>query len=162
MLAIIGDQFAECEVGVVGEGGVEVGGEDGAERERGEYPEICGGTISVRQNEDIMTVWNRTEADPRVKDKIQCVLWHFYHALSCSSLWNAPLTFLRPQSNNPQSPEPPRDDAYGVQVEQRSALHSRPMLLPLVLSTYTDALCTDSMQDKSSFRVPAGDRTPLS
>ena len=99
MLAIIGDQFAECEVGAVGEGvGTEVGGEDGAEgqreRERGEYPEICGGTISVRQNEDIMTVWNRTEADPRVKDKIQCVVCPIYHALSSSSLSNAPLTFL--------------------------------------------------------------------
>ena len=66
VLAIIGDQFAGCEVDKL----------DG-ERERdripggSEWPEICGATISVRQNEDIISVWNRTDGDPRVKEKIK-------------------------------------------------------------------------------------------
>ncbi|KAI0343007.1 eukaryotic translation initiation factor 4E class II [Trametopsis cervina] len=63
VLAVIGDQFAHCDA------------EPSADRAEGEHgasdwPQICGCTISVRQNEDIITVWNRVESDPRVKDKI--------------------------------------------------------------------------------------------
>ena len=71
VLSIIGDQFAGCNPdspvpGVDGEAGER--GKDSAE-----YPEICGCTISVRQNEDIITVWNRTDSDPKIKDKIKWV-----------------------------------------------------------------------------------------
>lgn len=57
----MGDQFDEC------------GPDAGGEKLGDEWPEICGCTISVRQNEDIVTVWNRTEGDVKVKEKIQCV-----------------------------------------------------------------------------------------
>ena len=62
VLAIIGDQFADCEL---------ESREDGKKGDgKEEWPEICGCTISVRQNEDIISVWNKVEADPRVKEKV--------------------------------------------------------------------------------------------
>lgn len=67
VLAVIGDQFADCEVEPPEHG---TGGENGVSSE---WPQICGCTISVRQNEDIITVWNRFEGDAKVKDKIKCV-----------------------------------------------------------------------------------------
>lgn len=68
VLAVIGDQFAECDVESPGNG------VDGEHAPAGEWPQICGCTISVRQNEDIITVWNRVEGDAKVKDKIKYVL----------------------------------------------------------------------------------------
>ena len=72
VLAIIGDQFADCEAepssspsGAAADGGNNGGGSGS------EWPQICGCTISVRQNEDIITVWNRVEGDAKVKEKIQ-------------------------------------------------------------------------------------------
>lgn len=68
MLAVIGDQFADCEV--------EPSGQDADGENNGggnEWPQICGCTISVRQNEDIITVWNRVENDAKVKEKIKYV-----------------------------------------------------------------------------------------
>ena len=62
VLALVGDQFA----GVGGGGGE---GDDAA-------PDICGATISVRQNEDIVSVWNRVEADQKVRERIRCVCSH--------------------------------------------------------------------------------------
>ncbi|KAH8104048.1 eukaryotic translation initiation factor 4E class II [Cristinia sonorae] len=102
VLAVIGDQFDEV-------AGSEAHINDAAD----EWPEICGCTISVRQNEDIITVWNRTDGDAKVKDRIKSII---QRALNLS-----PATTMEYKSNN------------------------------------------DSMQDKSSFRVPsAADRTPLS
>ncbi|KAI9450757.1 translation initiation factor eIF 4e-like domain-containing protein [Russula earlei] len=60
VLALIGDQFA----------GVAPTHED-------EWPEICGCTISVRQNEDILSVWNRIDEPKlreRIRDRIRAVL----------------------------------------------------------------------------------------
>lgn len=37
-----------------------------------EWPEICGCTISVRQSEDIISIWNRVE-DAKVRERIRCV-----------------------------------------------------------------------------------------
>lgn len=72
MLAVIGDQFVDCDVEPNG------GDHGDAERENGtattEWPQICGCTISVRQNEDIITVWNRVEGDAKLKEKIKYVL----------------------------------------------------------------------------------------
>ncbi|KAL6307230.1 translation initiation factor eIF 4e-like domain-containing protein [Sparassis latifolia] len=87
VLAVLGDQF-------------------------GEWPEICGCTISVRQNEDIISVWNRSDADAKVKERIRETIRRVLNF--------PPTTVMEYKSNN------------------------------------------DSMQDKSSFRVPAADRTPLS
>lgn len=90
-MAVIGDQFDECVpeveagsgagagagvglgIGVgVGVGTGKVDGVDGETADGdGVWPEICGCTISVRQNEDILTVWNKTDSDPKVKDKIK-------------------------------------------------------------------------------------------
>ena len=56
VLALIGDQFA----------GVAQPHEDA-------WPEICGCTISVRQNEDILSVWNRID-DPKLRERVRCGL----------------------------------------------------------------------------------------
>jgi translation initiation factor 4E len=55
VLALVGDQFA----------GVAPPHED-------EWPEICGCTISVRQSEDILSVWNRID-EPKLRERIRCV-----------------------------------------------------------------------------------------
>ncbi|KAF8268696.1 eukaryotic translation initiation factor 4E class II [Lactarius quietus] len=60
VLALIGDQFA----------GVAQPHEDA-------WPEICGCTISVRQNEDILSIWNRIDEPKlreRIRDRIRTVL----------------------------------------------------------------------------------------
>lgn len=50
------------------------GDDDGSENDDGEeWPEICGCTISVRQSEDILSVWNRVEVDMKVREKIRWV-----------------------------------------------------------------------------------------
>lgn len=69
MLAVIGDQFDECGPDERDSSSAATAASDGAE-----WPEICGCTISVRQNEDILTVWNRNDADAKVKEKVKCVI----------------------------------------------------------------------------------------
>ncbi|KAH9933335.1 eukaryotic translation initiation factor 4E class II [Fomitopsis serialis] len=84
----------------------------GGDAPQGDWPEICGCTISVRQNEDIISIWNRRE-DARVKEAVKETI---------RRVLNLPSTTVMEYKSN-----------------------------------------TDSMQDKSSFRVPAStDRTPLS
>ncbi|KAI0258943.1 translation initiation factor eIF 4e-like domain-containing protein [Gloeopeniophorella convolvens] len=60
VLALVGDQFAGL-----------------AHPHPDDWPEICGCTISVRQSEDILSVWNRQD-DPklreRIRDRIRAVL----------------------------------------------------------------------------------------
>ncbi|THU86250.1 eukaryotic translation initiation factor 4E [Dendrothele bispora CBS 962.96] len=111
VLAIIGDQFDECRL--VGEGGSEVAGnwEDSSDS-GAELPEICGCTISVRQSEDIVSLWNRVDGDVKVREKIRDTIRKVLHL--------PPTTIMEYKSNN------------------------------------------DSMQDNSSFRNSAIDRTPLS
>ena len=57
VLAILGEQFDDIQLP--------------ADEEPDEWPGICGCTISVRPNEDIISVWNRYEADPKIRDKIK-------------------------------------------------------------------------------------------
>ena len=64
VLAVIGDQFDECSPMTHSQ---DAGGADG------ELPEICGCTISVRQSEDIVSLWNRVDEDMEVRDRIRCV-----------------------------------------------------------------------------------------
>ena len=65
VLAVVGDLFDECK----GSSGSEEEGE-GKSPEK-EYPEICGCTISVRQSEDIISLWNRTEVNRQGREKIR-------------------------------------------------------------------------------------------
>ncbi|KAL1944989.1 hypothetical protein VTO73DRAFT_2609 [Trametes versicolor] len=67
VLAVIGDQFDGVDDG-------EGSQPDAAALEGvppGEWPEICGCTISVRQNEDIISLWNRRDGNPKSKEKIK-------------------------------------------------------------------------------------------
>ena len=109
VLAIIGDQFDECRNPEENE--VAANWEDKSDASGTEWPEICGCTISVRQSEDIVSLWNRVEADVKVRDKIRDTL---------RKVLNLPAsTIMEYKSNN------------------------------------------DSMQDKSSFRNSAIDRSTL-
>ncbi|KAI0316021.1 translation initiation factor eIF 4e-like domain-containing protein [Amylostereum chailletii] len=95
-----------------GGGGAKGGSEKGGESRDEEWPEICGCTISVRQNEDILSVWNRVEADLKMRERIRDMI---------RRVLNLPSTTVMEYKTN-----------------------------------------NDSMQDKSSFRKPTVDRTPLS
>ncbi|KZT09862.1 eukaryotic translation initiation factor 4E class II [Laetiporus sulphureus 93-53] len=126
ILAIVGDQFSDCAASGDAsptdgtQGGVkekekteENGAAANADTPPGDWPEICGCTISVRQNEDIISVWNKSDADARVKEKVKETI---------KRALNLPASIVMEYKSN-----------------------------------------NDSMQDKSSFRVPASvDRTPLS
>ncbi|KAI0060725.1 eukaryotic translation initiation factor 4E class II [Artomyces pyxidatus] len=113
VLAIVGDQFAgDGESKADGVESWRSGAKDAAGAKEEEWPEICGCTISVRQSEDIVSVWNRVEADPKVRERIRDTIRRVLHLPST--------TLMEYKSNN------------------------------------------DSMQDKSSFRNSAIDRTPMS
>lgn len=69
MCGVVGDMFDEC-----GRGRLKVDGDGDGNNEDDngeEWPEICGCTISVRQSEDIVALWNRVEADMKVREKIR-------------------------------------------------------------------------------------------
>lgn len=69
MCAVVGDQFAED-----GESGSRSG--DGVVDDAQivpAAPEICGCTISVRNSEDILSVWNKG-TDAKINARIRCVL----------------------------------------------------------------------------------------
>ena len=57
LLAVLGEQFDDLQ--------------PPANEELDEWPGICGCTISIRPNEDIISVWNRYEADTKIRDKIK-------------------------------------------------------------------------------------------
>lgn len=107
---IVGDLFDECGRGKLRPDN-DGTGNGSMEGEGGDWPEICGCTISVRQSEDIISVWNRVEGDLKVRDKIRDTV---------RSILNLPpTTIMEYKSNN------------------------------------------DSIQDKSSFRNSAIERTPF-
>ncbi|KAI0325900.1 eukaryotic translation initiation factor 4E class II [Cubamyces sp. BRFM 1775] len=112
VLAVIGDQFD----GVVDEGEAQQSQPNPEGVPPGEWPEICGCTISVRQNEDIISLWNRHDGNAKSKEKIKETIRRVLNL--------PPTTTMEYKSNNEMS--------------------------------------SDSMQDKSSFRVNQSDRTPLS
>ncbi|KAH9852641.1 eukaryotic translation initiation factor 4E class II [Lenzites betulinus] len=66
VLAVIGDQFDGIDDG---ESTQPEASSDGVPS--GDWPEICGCTISVRQNEDIISLWNRRDGNPKSKEKIK-------------------------------------------------------------------------------------------
>jgi translation initiation factor 4E len=67
---VVGDAFDECR-SIVPDAESDDGNVQGSAE--GGLPEICGCTISVRQSEDIISLWNRVEADKSCRDKIRCV-----------------------------------------------------------------------------------------
>ncbi|OBZ73660.1 Eukaryotic translation initiation factor NCBP [Grifola frondosa] len=74
VLAVIGDQFDGCGTTPGEDTSATVPTDEGSAGEAvppGEWPEICGCTISVRQNEDIISLWNRHEPDPKLREKIR-------------------------------------------------------------------------------------------
>lgn len=96
VMAVVGDQFDDCGPGNAGFGGTPTGAADVASWRSGppggetpgagngngngngvasvgNEPEICGCTLSVRQHEDILSVWNKHGLDSRVNQRIKCV-----------------------------------------------------------------------------------------
>jgi translation initiation factor 4E len=78
VMAILGDQFDECHSTVrtpgVSASTDEAGKVEDDDENEVEWPEICGCTISVRQHEDIVSVWNRVDGDLKVREQIRYVL----------------------------------------------------------------------------------------
>ncbi|KAF9005990.1 translation initiation factor eIF 4e-like domain-containing protein [Cyathus striatus] len=119
VLAIIGDQFDDCRSTLPSSekqnGAASANGDNAANSEDGgeptAWPEICGCTISVRQSEDIISLWNRVDGDTKLREKIRDTLKKVLNL--------PPSTIMEYKSNN------------------------------------------DSMQDKSSFRNSAIDRSSL-
>ncbi|KAK7056316.1 hypothetical protein VNI00_002869 [Paramarasmius palmivorus] len=133
VLAILGDQFDECrqlsDTGGDGPAGVASSWEDSSDSES-EWPEICGCTISVRQSEDIISLWNRVEVDIKVREKIRDTMRRVLHL--------PPATIMEYKTNNGK-------------------------IFPLIVGVNRLTLFfADSMNDKSSFRNSAVDRTPFS
>ena len=62
VLAVIGDQFGDCRNTAKVKTGDDI-----------EWPEISGCTISVRQSEDIITLWNQIDGDIKVREQIRSV-----------------------------------------------------------------------------------------
>ncbi|PPR03195.1 hypothetical protein CVT26_008043 [Gymnopilus dilepis] len=71
VMAVIGDQFDDTsrKAGLAGANKSDDGSDLGTE-----WPEICGCTISVRQSEDIVTLWNKVEADQKLRERIRDTL----------------------------------------------------------------------------------------
>ncbi|KAI5124276.1 hypothetical protein M0805_005123 [Coniferiporia weirii] len=69
ILAVVGDQFDDCGPSVPGGPGAAGAQAAGADAEND--PEICGCTLSVRQHEDILSVWNKHGSDVRVNQRIR-------------------------------------------------------------------------------------------
>ncbi|KAF5377793.1 hypothetical protein D9757_008099 [Collybiopsis confluens] len=93
VLAVLGDQFDECRLS--SEPVASNWEEDGSDSGGVDPPEICGCTISVRQSEDIITLWNRFEADVKVRERIRDTIRKVLHL--------PPSTIMEYKSNNGKS-----------------------------------------------------------
>lgn len=135
VLALIGDQFT----------GVAPPHED-------EWPEICGCTISVRQSEDILSIWNRVD-EPKLRERIRCVYSGRFFLRVLTSVWWVTV--------------PEIGIGYVSCCIYRRQLSWSTNLTTVRLPGRFSIYCSlrqvvDSMADKSSFRNSIIDRTPLS
>ena len=82
-MAIVGDQFDDCRSSIRTPRipSTEGGKMEDVNENSIEWPEICGCTISVRQSEDIVSVWNRVDGDLKVRDQIRFVPCFFFRVL---------------------------------------------------------------------------------
>lgn len=81
VLAIIGDQFDECKTGEASAENMGSWSDSSDGASTSDWPEICGCTISVRQSEDIISLWNRVDGDSKLKDRIRCLKNQFSMSL---------------------------------------------------------------------------------
>lgn len=147
VLAIIGDQFYECHSSVMSAQRNENEGQNDSEASSAlEWPEICGCTISVRQHEDIVSLWNRVDGDIRVREKIRYAMSDYY---------KIPIA----NNNNESGTRCVRFSILTRRLSWSTSLITVSCLK--VLGRCLVTLLSDSMQDKSSFRNSAIDRTPF-
>ena len=111
-MAVVGDQFEHGGGGEAGGNGSGV--EDGETGEESTAPELCGCTLSVRQNEDVLSVWNRRGEDQKVTMRIKyvtasllCVVW-----VICP--FDIYFLFAIVQRNDQEGSRPPSNDQNGV------------------------------------------------
>ena len=98
-MAIIGDQFDDCRSSKTEDNSkskITSSGksEDGSESIT-EWPQICGCTISVRQSEDVVTIWNRVDGDVKLREQIRCVIFTRYSFSFVLSILNVVTPFGR-------------------------------------------------------------------
>jgi hypothetical protein len=137
VLALIGDQFA----------GVASPHDD-------EWPEICGCTISVRQNEDILSVWNRVD-EPKLRERVRCdSSGHLFFSSLTSVRWVTVGEIGIGYASSYISRRQPSWSTSLTTVRPRTLFR---LYLPLLRQSFVD-----SMADKSSFRNSTIDRSPLS
>ena len=144
VLAIIGDQFQECHSSMATSATSE-GQNDGEPSSVLEWPEICGCTISVRQHEDIVSLWNRVDGDIKVREKIRYAM---------SDCYKVPIA-----NNNESGTRCVRFSILPRRLSWSTSLITVSCPRALCGRSLVILLSSDSMQDKSSFRNSAIDRT---
>jgi len=132
VLAVVGDQFDDC-------------GESRSSED--EPPEICGCTISVRQSEDVLSIWNREGNDTKVTERIKWVLLYDLKVISPSN------RFIRDTIRRVLNISP----MTVMEYKTNNGAH-----LNIYLSLNYSFPWTDSMRDKPNFpsRNFNNDRTP--
>ena len=117
-MAIIGDQFDDCRSKAEDnpKSRIASNGKSEDDSDTTEWPEICGCTISVRQSEDVVTVWNKVDGDVKLREQIRCVFLEMLplfvgaQYIECSDtlrrVLNLPQsTIMEYKSNNGETPQ---------------------------------------------------------
>lgn len=150
LMAIVSDQFDDCGSANSNTGNWRSGGNTDQAQSNGlssseNDPEICGCTLSVRQHEDILTLWNKHGLDSAVNERVK------YVSLLLPTDFGAETVYRETITKVLRLPE----NTSLIYKTNNGALETLP--LPRLVTE----ICIDSMQDKSSFRTPQT-RTPMS